>query len=449
MPAPDEEALAMTQAPDATELVQILTTDLVAITRGRSVARDDEAAWRGSGVGWVPANLALTPFGDIAEPNPFGSSGDLRLRPDPATEVRLDGPAGRPPLHFVLADITELDGSPWSLCSRSFLRSAIAELEREGLRLISAFEQEFTLGGASAPAPAFSLAAHRRAEPLLTQIFAALRQAGAQPETILPEYGVDQFEVTCRPTEALAAADRAVVIRAVMREVAEAAGRELSFSPKPAPEGVGNGVHIHFSLVDVSGRPATYDPARPGRVSEPAASFVAGVLRHMPALCAILAPSPVSYLRLVPHHWSAAYACLGERNREAAIRICPLPASAADPARSFNLELRATDSTANPYLALGVLLRAGIAGLRARLPLPGLLNADPDGLSAEERARLGVKRLPETLSAALIALDADEEVKGWFTPAFLETFRGVKTKEIATAQGLVGEELCARYRAVY
>ena len=432
------------------ELVQILTTDLVGLTRGRSVASDDEAALAGGGVGWVPANLALTPFGDIAEPNPWGSSGDLRLRPDPATRTRVSTDQGRPPLHFVLADIVELDGSAWPCCPRSFLRAALADLERAGFQLSVAFEQEFTLAELpGSPAPAFSLAAHRRAEPLLTQLFTALRQAGAEPETILPEYGDDQFEITCRPAAALAAADRAVIVRAVLRDLTTASGLASSLSPKPAPETVGSGTHIHFSLRDVHDRPATYDPALPGSLSAPAGHFVAGVLRRLPALCAIAAPSPVSYLRLAPHHWSAAYACLGERNREAAIRICPLPAAALDPARSFNLEFRATDATASPYLALGVLVRAGLAGLREQTPPPPLVNNDPSGLSDDERTRLGVARLPTSLPDALAALAADATVSGWFEPALLETFRGVKQREIALAANLSPAQLCEKYRSVY
>jgi glutamine synthetase len=432
----------------APELVQILTTDLVAMTRGRSVAGDD-AAWREQGCGWVPANLALDPFDAIAQPNPFGSSGDLRLRPDLATETRVEGIAGRPPLHLVLADITELDGTPWRCCARAFLRRALADLREAGLLLVAAFEHEFVLlDRHTRPAPAFSLAAQRRAEPFLSDLFAALRRAGAEPEMILPEYGANQFEVTVAPAGALAAADRAVLLREVAREVADASGLAASFSPKPLPDGIGNGVHIHFSLRDTAGAPATYDPARPGGLSAAAGAFAAGIVRHLPALCAFTAPSPVSYLRLVPRHWSAAYACVGERNREAAVRICPLPASAADAARGFNLEFRATDATANPYLALGVLARAGLAGMRDGLAPPPLVNGDPADLSEAERAARGVVRLPDTLSAALACLDGDAEVCSWFSPDLLATFRAVKRQEVEQAN-IAADALCRRYSAVY
>ena len=402
------------------------------------------------GTGWVPANFALDPFGAIATPNAWGSSGDLRLKPDMSTETKIEEVRGRPSLHFVLADVQELDGTPWPCCPRDFLRRAIDDLAATGLRLVAAFEHEFTLlDGSVRAAPAFSLVAHRRREPFLTILYGALRVARTEPEAMLAEFGPHQYQVSGAAVRGLAAADRAVMTREVTREIADTFGYIASFSPKPQPEGVGNGVHIHFSLRDAVGAPLTYDPARPGGLSETAGSFAAGVLRHMPALCALTAPSPVSYLRLVPQHWSAAYACLGERNREAAVRICSAPASAGDPAKGFNLEYRPADATANPYLALGAIVRAGMAGVRDKLPTPPLVNADPAVLREEERARLGVARLPATLHAALQALAADAEVRGWFTPAFLQAFVSVKAREAALAASLPPDELCRRYADVY
>ncbi len=430
-------------------LISILTTDFVALTRGRSVS-DQSESWRTNGAGWVPANASLDPFGDIARPNPFGPMGDVRLIPDAASEVHLAGIEGRPDLHFVLSDIVELDGRPWDCCSRSLLKAALADLAAAGVRLDVAYEQEFCLlAMVDNPAPPFSLAAHRRAEPFLSELFALLDEAGVEPENILPEFGAGQFEITCAPTAALAAADRAVVIREVARDLASAKGQGISFAPKLRPDGVANGVHIHFSLRDLQGRPITRDASAPGGLSRQAAAFAAGILRHMPALCAFTAPSPASYLRLAPHHWSAAYACLGERNREAALRICPLPASASDPDRSFNLEFRPADVTANPYLALAVLVRAGLAGLAEGLPMPPLVNADPSETTEAELQALGVARLPTSLPLALGALEADSVAQAWFPPLFLDAYRGVKLREIWLAAGVSPAELCARYAAVY
>ena len=109
------------------ELVTFVTTDIAAITRGRAVPAASLPDALSKGVGWVPANLSLTPFDEIADPNPFGSSGDLRLMPDPDAGVRVEGLGGRTPLHFYHSDITNLDGTPWEACVRSMLKAAVAD----------------------------------------------------------------------------------------------------------------------------------------------------------------------------------------------------------------------------------------------------------------------------------------------------------------------------------
>ncbi len=442
----------MMTAPATEELVTFVTTDIAAITRGRSVALRDLDAGMEKGVGWVPANLALTPFDEIASPNPFGSAGDLRLIPDPAAKVRVTTIPDMSPLHFYHSDITELDGRPWEGCVRSMLKSAVADLEAEaGLRAISAFEQEFQVLGAEWPAaPSFSLSAQRRADPFGPMLVAALREVGAEPETFLPEYGHDQFEIVCGPAAALAAADRAVTIREITRELAAQFGWRATFVPKIDPEGVGNGVHIHLSLAGLDGRPVTFDATRPGRLSERAGAFAAGIVRHLPALTAFTAPTVVSYLRLQPHHWAAAWTTLGEKDREATLRICPTSERAGyDPSRAFNMEFRAADATASPHLALAVLIRAGLEGLRGDLAQPPIARGDPAEMTAGQRDALGIRRLPGSLAEALAALDADPVVKGWFSPTFLDCYFAMKRKESEIVAHLEGRALCDRYAAVY
>ncbi|MGB8812633.1 MAG: glutamine synthetase family protein [Paracoccaceae bacterium] len=439
-------------SPEIEELVAFVTTDIAAITRGRSIPVRDLESGMAKGVGWVPANLALTPFDEIASPNPFGPVGDLRLIPDPTAKVRVTTIPDMTPLHFYHCDITDLAGGPWVGCVRSMLRLAIADLEAEtGLRVVAAFEQEFQILGADWPAaPAFSLAAQRRADPFGPMLIAALREAGAEPETFLAEYGHDQFEIVCGPSDALSAADRGVTIREVTRELAAQFGWRASFAPKTDPDGVGNGVHIHLSFTDGAGNPVTFDASRPGRLSERAGAFAAGIIRHLPALTAFTAPSVLSYMRLQPHHWAAAWTTLGEGDREATLRICPTSARPGDdPARAFNMEYRAADATASPHLALAVLIRAGLEGLRANLPAPPIIAGDPDQKPAAERARLGIQRLPGSLTEALAALQADEVVKGWFAAEFMACYLAMKHKEIEIVGGTSGRALCDRYAAVY
>jgi glutamine synthetase len=434
------------------DLLTFVTTDYAGITRGRAIAVADFQPGKPKSVGWVPANMSLTPFDQIAAPNPWGSLGDLRLLGDESARYRVALPGSATPTDMMMSWITELDGKPWALCTRRFLASAIEEFEAlTGLRFIASFEHEFQLFGTGwAQAPAFSLRALRQADPFGPELMAALGSLHCMPEVFIAEYGRDQFEVTMAPSSGLVAADRAVVLREVVRELATLKGWRASFAPKTAVDEVGNGVHVHFSFQDASGANATYDPARPGRVSAIAGAFAAGVIRHLPALVALTAPSPISYLRLRPHNWSSSYTWFGDRDRESSLRICPVTTIAgADPSRTFNLEYRAADACACPHLALAVVIRAGIEGIRAELSDPPLFSGDPEALSAEERASLGLERLPASLGAALDHLAGDVVASGWFSPLALETYLGMKRAEIVLAGETLDDGLCARYAGIY
>lgn len=433
------------------ELIGFLHADLSGILRGRSIPASELAERLGEGVGWVPADQALTPFGPIAEPNPFGSAGDLRLRPDRESGVRVDLWENVSPMHFFLCDAVNPDGSPWEACPRTLLKGALDRLEREaGLRVLASFEQEFVLDRPGfEPGPGFSFEAQRLVEPFGPLVFAALRQDGLEPEAFLPEYGSGQYEIPCSPAGGLAAADRAASMREVVREVARNLGYRASFAPVSEPDGAGNGVHVHMSFVDAENRPALFDPARPGNLSLTGARFAAGILEHLPALCAITAPSAVSYLRLGPHHWSAAAGVLSEGDREAALRIPPLVSfSGEDPARQYNIEFRAADAAACPHLALAVLLLAGLHGILEELPEPPLA-ANPAELGEDELRRLRARRLPASLDEALAALESDEVARSWMPDLLLECYLSVKRAEISLLEGVESAEACKRYRDVY
>ena len=271
----------------------------------------------------------------------WGGSGDLVLRPDPEGLVQLDFGDDGPIERFVLGDLETLDGSPWPVCPRLYLRSALAELEAQfGLRLRAAFEHEFTcMGVEPRVGAAYGIEALRSVGELPEVILAQLDAAGLEPESFHPEFSPGQFEVAVAPALGLEAADRAVKLRQIVRAACERKKLRACFSPIMRKAGVGNGVHVHFSLEDRDGRPATHDPARPGGVSEIAGRFAAGILAHGRALCAITAPSVISYERLRPNAWSASVTNLGPRDREAFVRICPVSEKPnAEVGNSFNLE---------------------------------------------------------------------------------------------------------------
>lgn len=433
------------------DLVLICISDYAGQVRGKGVPLRELPARVEGGMGLAPTNLMINTFGDIPE-SPWGSRGELLMIPDTTTEVALDLGSERPPERFVMADIVELDGTPWACCPRNWLRQALAALEREaGLRVYAAFEHEFHYsGGCARLGDSYALDAMRLQGTFGQALIHALRENGVVPDSFLPEYGPRQFEVTCKPAIGMAAADQAIKVREITRATARHYGERACFSPVMKPGAVGNGVHIHFSLRDRDGRPVGYDPEMDSGIGKQAGSFVAGILRHMRALLALTAPSAISYQRLQPHRWSATYNNLGIRDREAGVRLCPLSLRpGTDPAAAFNFEFRAADAAASPYLVLGGLVWAGLQGLKEALPTPTATSQDPDEMSANERQSLGLVRLPQSLDQALAALAADQVASDWFPPEFLSAYLMHKRGEFEGVKDLDPEEQCRRYAEVY
>ncbi len=435
----------------AAELVSLVICDLGAIVRGRAVLASELEDPLARGVGWVPANHALTPLGPLAEPSPFGSTGDLRLLPDPQTRTRVGAEPGASALELMLCDIVELDGRPWACCPRAFLARMVAALEQhDGMLAQASFEHEFQLVGEGRAELPFSLAAQRTAEPFASELMAALVEADVEPERFFPEYASRQFEVPVAPAPACQAADRAVVMREVVREIARREGRRATFVPLLDPGEAGNGVHLHISLRDAGEQPLLHDASRPGELSELGGSFAAGILEHASALSAVTAPSPVSGERLKPHRWSAGAVCLGERNRETLLRIPPLATlGGASAAGQMRLEYRAADAAANPHLALGAILAAGLDGVAAGLPAPPILDRDPSSLDGQEAERYGVGALPASLEEALGALAEDRVLRSALGEPLYEAFVALKRAELALVAELPVEQRCLRYADVY
>ena len=424
----------------------IATCDLVAQVRGRSAPYQKIIA-NGAGVGWVPADLAMSAFGAIADPNPFGSLGDLRLVPDLTSEITL--PKSDPLVaatKLILANQRDPELMPWASCPRTFLEAAIARLNSEfGVEVMASFEHEFVLTHADGRAISglpFGFDAYREVEEFGAELISLLTEFGYEPESFLPEYGKGQFEVTIAPTTALIAADRAILLREIVRDTAKRCDMVATFAPLTSPDGVGNGVHVHLSLWK-AGKPMTYEAGRQGDLSALAESAFAGILKHAQSLVAFTAPSQISFMRLQPHRWSAGGICIAKENREALLRICPqIKFAHQDQAKSFNVEYRAADATANPWIVLGALIHAMTEGLRLRLVIERVIDAELDTVE-------GITPLPESLEKALEYLSRDLDVQGWFDPDMLSTFIGIRASEAAEMKDLTPEERCARYVSVY
>jgi glutamine synthetase len=230
-------------------------------------------------------------------------------------------------------------------------------------------------------------------------------------EHYYPELGHGQQEISIRHAPALRAADNHVLYRETVRGVAFRQGLWASLAPKPIADQAGNGTHLHCSLTTLNadgspGQSVFADPSGQYGLSKTGYHFIGGLLAHLPALVALTCGSVNSYRRLQPQFWSSAYTIYGMDNREAAVRICsPLRGDASS---SVNLELKPSDSSANPYLALGAAIYAGLDGIRHRLDPGEAVNVDPATLSDEQREEAGARRLPVTLTEALDALAADK-----------------------------------------
>lgn len=432
-------------------LIFAATSDIAGKVRGKAFPVADLEKRLKRGVGWTPTNVMITCFDAIAD-SPFGALGDLLLIPDQDAGVELDFEDGGPVERFMLGDITDLDGKPWDFCTRSLLKVALERLKAAGgVSLVSAFEHEFQFKtGGRQPGEGYGHGGFSARRIFGETLMAALDQSGLGADTIMKEYGVNQYEVTNDPAQDHRSADQAVILREVTRLTAKRLGEDVTFTPIRDPAGVGNGVHIHLSFLDESGAPATYDENGTAGMSKITGSFIAGVLKYLDSIIALTAPSDVSYLRLTPHRWSAAYNNLGFRDREASVRICPV--TATDPssvARQYNFEYRAADAAASPHLALAAIIHAGAQGIEDGLPAPKVTEEDLSILSADELEARGYVRLPETLESALQRFESNQTVCNWFPADFASVYVAHKRGEIAFLNGKDTDARCHAYEEVY
>ena len=425
--------------------------DYVGVTRGRGVPTRRFDDVRDNGLGWAVAGNALDPFEGIVD-NPWGPTDEVRQVPDPDAHIHLPADEGGSDLEFCLVNSETRDREPWPSCPRHMLRVALGELHREtGARLVTACEHEFTYSHPDiAPASSFTLESIRRFGGFADALADATEAADLGFETIEPEFGMGQVEVCTEPRVGLAGVDNIVFAREVIREVARRQGGKASFLPKPHPDAVGNGAHLHFSFLDDEDRPIGFDPEAEHEMSRLTRHFVAGLFAHLPALVGFCAPSPISYLRLGPHHWSCGYAAFGVQNRECAVRICPSPVlDRSARGKAFNIEFRPMDGTCNPFVAVAAIVHAGLDGVRRELEPPPLVDKDPADLTDDERKRLGVYPLPATLHEAIAAIEADTGLTAHLPDEFLQVFLSLKRFEAALGDELDPVALCEKYADAY
>lgn len=335
---------------------------------------------------------------------------DMLARPDPATfqilPWRRDEQVAR-----MVCDIETLDGASFDGDPRAVLKRNIQRASELGFTFFVAPEIEYFYFADAGPEPKvldhggyFDLTPLDVAQEYRRKTINALEQMGIPVEHSHHEVAPSQHEIIVRYTDALTMADNIMSFRLAVKEVALEHGIYATFMPKPLEEHDGSGLHFHLSLFEGEENVFHSDTDDSG-LSERGRHFVAGLLRHAPELTAVTNQWVNSYKRLVAGFDAPIYAAWGRNNQSALVRVPPVKKGKP---QSTRIEYRSPDAAANPYLALAVLLAAGLDGIEHGYELPPEAPGNVFELKPAERAELGIVRLPETLAQALDAMEASE-----------------------------------------
>ena len=251
----------------------------------------------------------------------------------------------------------------------------------------------------------FDLAPVDLGEECRREIVLELEKIGFDIEASHHEVAPGQHEIDWKYASAVAACDNIQTFKLVVKTIARKHGLHATFMPKPVFGIAGSGMHFNLSLFDKEGNNAFYDPNGEQQLSDTCRYFIAGVMKHAKALTAICNPTVNSYKRLVPGYEAPVYIAWSAQNRSPLIRI---PEARG---LSTRIELRSVDPAANPYLAMAAILRAGLEGIREKLPVPAPVDRNIYAMSTAERKEVGIDDLPSSLAEAIDCLKSDTVVK--------------------------------------
>ncbi len=397
-----------------------------------------------SGVGFSPVLDAFTSLGGIDGASALARpDGDLRMVPDLDRLTVLPAPDG---WAWAPGDRFHQDGTVYAGCQRSFARAQVAAGLSKGISALMAFETEWMVGRdedefhPAVGGTGYGLARFVEAADYVRDVADSLEAAGVHVEQVHPEFGPGQFEVSVAAEEPVSAADTSVLVKLIISAVSARHGMRASFAPAVLAGNVGNGGHLHASFWQDGGNLLAGGTGRYG-LTERGESMTAALLESLPALLAIGAPTPGSYLRLQPSRWAGAYQVWGKENREAAIRF--IQASPSNPGAA-NVELKCFDLSANPYLLVGAVLAVALSAAERRASLPEEVSGDPS-TPGHPQADQAI-RLPGSLGEALKALEASDELRAAAGDQLISTFAASRRAEIELAEGKSDEEIVAQSR---
>ena len=363
---------------------------------------------------------------------------DMRLMPDPDTFAilpwrRREGSASA----RLICDVFDTStGEPFTGDPRYVLKQAIARAEEMGYEINAAPEPEFFMfkedeeGNATTETADqggyFDLAPKDLASDVRRDIIYGLESMGFEIEASHHEVAEGQYEINFEYDDALTTADNVATFRTVVRAIAAQHDLHATFMPKPIARINGSGMHTHLSLMTEDGENAFHDDDDEFNLSETAHSFLAGILEHAPAITAVANPTVNSYKRLVPGYEAPVYIAWSDRNRSALVR----KPAARIPAAS-RIELRSPDPSCNPYLALAVMIQAGLEGIEQGLEAPDPVRENIYDFDESKREEYGIETLPANLGEAIDELEADETIYGSLGPHIGPKFIEAKKAEYA------------------
>ncbi len=404
------------------------------------------------GVGMSPVFDAFL-FNDSITSSEFsgGPMGELRLLPDLSELKVLESSPG---WAFVPVERFKQNLESHPLCHRQFARRVYNSLCEDGVTSKMAFEIEWSVSDdledeftPACSGPAYSLDRVGELDEYVLDIYNALEVQQVGVEQIHPEYAPGQLEISIEATDPIRAADLSVLVKHTIKTVSKRHGLRVSFAPVVTEDGVGNGGHLHVSLQD-NGDPIFRSfPGEPYDMSSKARSLIAGLIQELPALCALGASSPASYLRLVPHHWAGAFRCWGIDNREAALRF--VKETKLVSRDGANLEIKPFDLSSSPYLAVGGVLAVARAYLNRGLFPPEPVVNDPGTFDELKRKDLGVEQLPTSLEEAVAAIVNSDVLKSALGEELLTAFVAVKEAEIELTRTMDAKEIVTATRWRY
>jgi len=377
---------------------------------------------------------------------------DMYLRPDLSTfQVFPWTDASGARVGRIICDIANPDGTPFAGCPRTVLKRAISMAAERGLQMKAGPETEFFLFLRREGRPTtethdaasyFDLAPVDLGEDVRREIVLALEQMGMHIEAAHHEVAPGQHEVDFHYDDVLATADNVSTCRFIVKNVALRNNLHATFMPKPIFGANGSGMHTHQSLFR-EGQNAFFDGGAEWQLSSTCLHYIGGLLRHAKGFCAITNPLVNSYKRLVPGFEAPTAIAWSEKNRSPLVRV---PAARGTATR---IELRMPDPACNPYLALAVMLRAGLAGIDEQIEPGPPVNKNIYKMSHRERRHLRIDDLPANLSEALDDLEKNDLVRETLGDHIFQHFLEAKREEWADYIRHVSPWEMDRYLGVY